>query len=61
MILGINARIRSAAKLVPMGFTTAREYHVARQDIVQISTGSKDLDKLLDGKIAINSAKMNGN
>lgn len=45
-----------AAKLVPMGFTTAREYHIAREDIVQVSTGSQALDKLLDGA-SRNSAK----
>jgi len=32
-------------KLVPMGFTTATEYHLKRADIVQITTGSKELDK----------------
>jgi RecA/RadA recombinase len=41
---------------VPMGFTTAREYHIAREDIVQVSTGSQALDKLLDGA-SRNSAK----
>lgn len=34
-----------AMKLVPMGFTTATEYHLKRADIVQITTGSKELDK----------------
>jgi DNA repair protein RAD51 len=32
-----------------MGFTTATELHRQRQDIIQITTGSKELDKLLDG------------
>ena len=38
-----------AAKLVPMGFTTATEFHQRRAEIIQISTGSKELDKLLQG------------
>jgi len=38
-----------ASKLVPMGFTTASEQHRERQDIIQISTGSIELDKLLNG------------
>jgi len=36
-------------KLVPMGFSTATEYHLRRSEIVLISTGSKDLDTLLKG------------
>jgi len=32
-----------------MGFTTATELHRQRQDIIQVTTGSKELDKLLDG------------
>lgn len=38
-----------AMKLVPMGFTTATEFHQRRAEIIQISTGSKELDKLLQG------------
>jgi len=38
-----------ASKLIPMGFTTATECHKQRQDIIQVSTGSKELDKLLEG------------
>ena len=44
-----------AQKLCPMGFSTATEYHLMRQSMVQISTGSKDLDKLLDGGIETGS------
>eukprot|EP01114_Cavostelium_apophysatum_P007084 TRINITY_DN1878_c0_g1_i1.p1 TRINITY_DN1878_c0_g1~~TRINITY_DN1878_c0_g1_i1.p1 ORF type:complete len:348 (+),score=77.74 TRINITY_DN1878_c0_g1_i1:105-1148(+) len=40
---------QEASKLIPMGFTTATELHKQRQDIIQISTGSRDLDKLLEG------------
>lgn len=38
-----------------MGFMTASEYNLQRGDIIQISTGSKDLDKLLDGGIETGS------
>lgn len=41
-----------AAKLVPMGFTTATEFHQRRSEIIQITTGSKELDKLLQGYIS---------
>jgi DNA repair protein RAD51 len=42
-----------AAKLVPMGFTTATEFHQRRSELITISTGSKELDKLLGGKYLI--------
>lgn len=38
-----------------MGFTTAFEFHKTRQEIVRITTGSKDLDKLLGGGIETGS------
>ena len=38
-----------AAKLVPMGFTTASEFHQRRSEIIQVTSGSKELDKLLGG------------
>jgi len=41
--------LAEASKLVPMGFTTATEMHKQRQDIIHISTGSKELNKLLEG------------
>jgi len=41
--------LAEASKLVPMGFTTATELHKQRQDIIQVTTGSKELDNLLDG------------
>uniref|UniRef100_A0A1B0GML8 RecA family profile 1 domain-containing protein n=1 Tax=Phlebotomus papatasi TaxID=29031 RepID=A0A1B0GML8_PHLPP len=44
-----------AAKLVPMGFTTATEYHQRRSEIVQLCTGSRELDKLLGGGIETGS------
>ncbi|KAH0620601.1 hypothetical protein JD844_021243 [Phrynosoma platyrhinos] len=42
--------LAEAAKLVPMGFTTATEFHQRRSEIIQITTGSKELDKLLQEK-----------
>ncbi|KAF2897652.1 hypothetical protein ILUMI_08519 [Ignelater luminosus] len=44
-----------ASKLVPMGFTTATEYHQKRSELIQITTGSKELDRLLGGGIETGS------
>ncbi len=44
-----------AYKLIPMGFTTASEFHVKRYEIIQLTTGSKELDKLLQGGIETGS------
>lgn len=41
--------LAAAAQLIPMGFTTASEVHQTRSDMVQITTGCKELDKLLEG------------
>ena len=40
---------------MPMGFTTATEFHQKRSEIIQITTGSKELDKLLGGGIETGS------
>ena len=45
----------AAAKLVNMGFTTAAETLKVRQDIIYLSTGSKDLDELLGGGVETGS------
>ena len=47
--------LKAAAKLVPMGFTTASEVHQTRQEIVRLSTGSVEFDKLLMGGIETGS------
>jgi len=47
--------VTEASKLVPMGFTTATEFNAARSQIVQISTGSKAVDAILDGGIETGS------
>ena len=41
--------LTAASNLVNMGFKTAGEAHKIREDIIQITTGSKELDKLLGG------------
>jgi DNA repair protein RAD51 len=47
--------IGEAAKLVPLGFTTATEVHQKRSEIVKITSGSKELDKLLGGGLETGS------
>ncbi|XP_056637580.1 DNA repair protein RAD51 homolog 1 [Diorhabda sublineata] len=47
--------LTEAAKQVPMGFTTATEFHQKRSEIIQLTTGSKELDKLLGGGIETGS------
>ena len=41
--------LNNAAELVPMGFTTATEIHQQQSDIIRLTTGSEELDKLLQG------------
>lgn len=38
-------------KFVPTGFQTAAMVHEQRQDIIHLTTGAKELDKVLDGGI----------
>lgn len=47
--------IMEAYKLIPMGFTTASDVHLKRSEIIQLTTGSKELDKLLQGGIETGS------
>lgn len=47
--------LNEVIKLVPMGFTTATEFHQKRSEIIQVTTGSKELDKLLQGGIETGS------
>ncbi|XP_066900920.1 DNA repair protein RAD51 homolog 1 [Halyomorpha halys] len=44
-----------ATKFVPMGFTTATAAHQKRSELVQLTTGSKELDRLLGGGIETGS------
>lgn len=39
----------AAAKIVPMGFTTASAVQQQRGDLITITTGCKELDNILDG------------
>merc|ERR1719447_2330001 len=49
-------KIQTAAfKVVPMGFVTATEFHKQRQDIINVTTGSTELDNLLGGGIETGS------
>lgn len=47
--------IAEAAKLVPMGFTTAAELHQRRAEVVYITSGSRELDRLLGGGLETGS------
>ncbi|XP_055371741.1 DNA repair protein RAD51 homolog A [Condylostylus longicornis] len=47
--------ILEASKLVPMGFTTASALHQKRSEIITLTTGSKELDKLLGGGLETGS------
>lgn len=44
-----------AMKHVPMGFTTASEYFIKRSELIRITTGSAELDKLLGGGLETGS------
>ncbi|KAL7720124.1 DNA repair protein RAD51-like protein [Entamoeba marina] len=41
--------LAEARKLVPLGFVNAAELNQSRKDVIKISTGSRELDKLLHG------------
>ncbi|PFH50819.1 hypothetical protein AMATHDRAFT_3667 [Amanita thiersii Skay4041] len=43
--------LAEAHKIVPLGFQSATEVHARRSELVHITTGSKQLDALLGGKI----------
>ncbi|KAI8380275.1 DNA repair protein RAD51 [Blakeslea trispora] len=47
--------LAEASKIVNMGFTTAMDVHQRRQEIVYITTGSKELDRVLGGGIETGS------
>lgn len=46
---------KEAWKLVPMGFTTATVIYEQRGEIIQITTGCKDLDNILEGGLETGS------
>ena len=47
--------LSTATKMVPMGFTSAYDVHQKRNDVIQLTTGSKELDQLLDGGVETGS------
>lgn len=47
----VDKLIKEAGKLVPMGFKTGTEVHSKRKEVVYITTGASELDKLLGGGI----------
>eukprot|EP00456_Euglypha_rotunda_P028779 TRINITY_DN22693_c0_g1_i13.p1 TRINITY_DN22693_c0_g1~~TRINITY_DN22693_c0_g1_i13.p1 ORF type:complete len:296 (-),score=37.65 TRINITY_DN22693_c0_g1_i13:276-1163(-) len=47
--------LTAASKLIPLGFTTAHDYLQQRAEIIHLTTGSKELDKLLGGGIETGS------
>ncbi|KAG2378084.1 hypothetical protein C9374_008706 [Naegleria lovaniensis] len=47
--------LEAAQKLFPSGFSTAAAYQEVRKKVTKVSTGSKELDKLLGGGIESNS------
>lgn len=44
-----DSSMMTGSKLIPMGFTTATEFHLRRTELVSITTGSKNLDNILGG------------
>jgi DNA repair protein RAD51 len=46
---------QEASKVVPLGFTTASEFHSRRSELICLTTGSKQLDTLLGGGIETGS------
>lgn len=47
--------LEDAFKRVPMGFTSAKFINMKRADIIYLTTGSRELDKLLNGGIETGS------
>lgn len=45
----------TASKMIPLGFTSATVFHLKRSEIIQLTTGSKELDRLLGGGIETGS------
>eukprot|EP00268_Persea_americana_P057760 TRINITY_DN6939_c0_g1_i1.p1 TRINITY_DN6939_c0_g1~~TRINITY_DN6939_c0_g1_i1.p1 ORF type:complete len:267 (-),score=64.66 TRINITY_DN6939_c0_g1_i1:2714-3514(-) len=51
----VDKIIEAASKLVPLGFTSAGQLHAQRLEIIQITSGSRELDKILEGGIETGS------
>lgn len=51
----VDKILEAASKLVPMGFTSAKQMHEQRAELISITTGSKELDAVLEGGIETGS------
>ncbi|RZC81441.1 hypothetical protein C5167_044003 [Papaver somniferum] len=51
----VMLKLIRSLKLVPSGFTSASQLHAQRQEIIQITSGSRELDKVLEGGIETGS------
>ncbi|KAM3192452.1 hypothetical protein ACQJBY_069587 [Aegilops geniculata] len=51
----VDKIIEAASKLVPLGFTSATQLHAQRLEIIQVTTGSRELDRILEGGIETGS------
>ncbi|RZC52829.1 hypothetical protein C5167_021253 [Papaver somniferum] len=51
----VDKILEAATKLVPLGFTSASQLHAQRQEIIQVTSGSRELDKVLEGGIETGS------
>ncbi|KAL1825311.1 DNA repair protein RAD51 homolog [Daucus carota subsp. sativus] len=51
----VDKIVEAASKLVPMGFTSAGQLHAQREEIILLTTGSKELDKVLEGGVETGS------
>ncbi|GFS38477.1 RAS associated with diabetes protein 51 [Actinidia rufa] len=51
----VEAGMFYSSKLVPLGFTSASQLHAQRLEIIQITSGSRELDKILEGGIETGS------
>ena len=48
-------KLFAASKIVPLGFTSASQLHAQRLEIIQVTTGSRELDKILEGNELVDS------
>ncbi|RZC78016.1 hypothetical protein C5167_002204 [Papaver somniferum] len=51
----VDKILEAETKLVPLGFTSASQLHAQRQEIIQVTSGSRELDKVLEGGIETGS------
>jgi hypothetical protein len=53
-VLNVDKHL-TASKLVPLGFTSATQLHAQRLEIIQVTTGSRELDRILEGNVFLPS------